>query len=161
VDVFTSGQEGSTVWRSPIIHADYLGVFAGWPVDGVHDQWSREGDLRATVPKHWRDLPDLNSCNVSALVTGRKGTFFAQPPNRFSSVSVTTQPTFAFGNPRPATSATFLMTSAPPTPRSYDITPDGTRFIQSLRQIQTGAGASQIQVVLSWFTELQQRVPTR
>jgi len=52
---------------------------------------------------------------------------------------------------------------APNSERPYDVSRDG-RFLGLIdaAQAQTGApSASQIQVVLNWFTELQQRVPTR
>jgi hypothetical protein len=94
------------------------------------------------------------------VVTGRKGILFFQRGG-LSSVSLTTQPSFRFGNPAPATNATFLATSGPSVPRSYDITPDGKRFIRGLRQIQVGRVGQQIQVVLNWFSELNARVPTK
>jgi hypothetical protein len=50
------------------------------------------------------------------------------------------------------------------TERSYDIMPDGKRFIGVVGIGPSGSGASaapQIQVVLNWMEELRQRVPTR
>jgi hypothetical protein len=46
---------------------------------------------------------------------------------------------------------------------NYDISPDGKRFV-FVEEPQTTNAAVQpvhLQVVLNWFTELQQRVPTR
>ena len=90
-----------------------------------------------------------------------KQLFYNPGPGQFESVSVTTLPTFAFGNPvalpRPFPGA------APNVRRPYDITPDG-RFVSAIAAGQSPSRrptAPQIQVVLNWFTELKQRVPTR
>jgi eukaryotic-like serine/threonine-protein kinase len=88
-----------------------------------------------------------------------KELFFYQRPRDFYSVSITTQPTFTFKTPTPVGSAVPL--SGLPGPRDYDITPDGERFIGHLRQGRIETAAPQIQVVLNWFTELQQRAPKR
>jgi hypothetical protein len=49
--------------------------------------------------------------------------------------------------------------------RTYDILPDGQRFLGVApdAMFQTGGSAAraQIRVVLNWFTELQQRVPVK
>lgn len=76
-------------------------------------------------------------------------------------VSVTTAPTFAFGNPRQLP----ILRFPPPTfgEREYDVNPDGQRFIFATPadRSRTIGATRQIQVVGNWFTELQQRVPTR
>ena len=78
-------------------------------------------------------------------------------------VSVTTQPTFAVGNPAPVAGG--LPNSSGQNPRNYDIAPNGQRFIFTAvdaGQTQSGAAAApQIQVVLNWFEELKARVPTK
>jgi len=43
-------------------------------------------------------------------------------------------------------------------PRSYDVTPDGRRFLMIKENEQVSA-ATGINVVLNWFEELKQRVP--
>ncbi len=85
--------------------------------------------------------------------------FYNPGPGQFESVTVTTQPTFAFGNhvavPRPFPGA------APFLRRPYDITPDG-RFVSAIAAGQSASGrptAPQIQVVLNWFEELKTRAP--
>jgi hypothetical protein len=85
--------------------------------------------------------------------------FYNPGPGQFESVSVTTQPTFAFGKhvavPRPFPGA------APSVRRPYDITPDG-RFVSAIPAGQSASGrptAPQIQVVLNWFEELKTRAP--
>jgi hypothetical protein len=88
-----------------------------------------------------------------------KELFYVPRLGGFEAVSVTTQPTFAFGNavtvPRP-------FQPGPPNSRTlYDITPDG-KFVGLMPAGRTPSGdftAPQIQVVLNWFEELRARVP--
>jgi eukaryotic-like serine/threonine-protein kinase len=80
----------------------------------------------------------------------------------FVAVSVTTRPTFTFGNP--VRVPRLFIERGPGFERNNDITRDGKRFLGVVAAGQTASGAPaapQIQVVLNWFTELQQRVPTR
>jgi len=80
------------------------------------------------------------------------------------SVPIETAPTFRPGTPSqmfdlpPFYSSAMIRTS-----RQWDVAPDGERFlIVSPGGAATGDHAqSRIVVVLNWFSELQQRVPTR
>ena len=82
---------------------------------------------------------------------------------QFLAVSVTTRPTFTFGNPvsvpRP------FAPSSQGFERNNDITLDGKRFLGVVTAGQNAVGgapaAPQIQVVLNWFEELKARVPTK
>jgi eukaryotic-like serine/threonine-protein kinase len=92
-----------------------------------------------------------------------KELFYDTNPNvtGFEAVSVTAQPTFAFGN-AVAVPKMFLM--AGPTLRTpYDITPDGRLVgrITAGQREYIRSSADQIQVVLNWFEDLKARVPTR
>jgi hypothetical protein len=42
----------------------------------------------------------------------------------------------------------------------YDVTSDGNSLLM-LKPLDQALSASRLNVVLNWFTELQQRVPTR
>src|SRR5712671_734372 len=65
----------------------------------------------------------------SGLGSDGKTLFFNPGPGLFKSVSVTTEPVFAFGNP---VSLARPFRAAPPwKPRDYDVTPDG-RFIAAI-----------------------------
>jgi len=79
-------------------------------------------------------------------------------------VDVRTQPTFTFGKPMPLP-IDGIMLPAPPTHRNFDITPDGKQFIvvqASKSQNDTNQrSVPQINVVVNWFSELQQRVPVK
>jgi eukaryotic-like serine/threonine-protein kinase len=87
--------------------------------------------------------------------------FYNPRPSGFEAVSVTTEPTFAFGNPV-AVPRPFPL--APPLARRvYDITPSG-KFLVLMPAGRTESGTltgPHIQVVLNWFEELTARVPTK
>jgi serine/threonine protein kinase len=81
---------------------------------------------------------------------------------QFVAVSVTTRPTFTFGNPVPVPRPFVERGSG--FERNNDITLDGKRFLGVVAAGQTASGAPaapQIQVVLNWFEELKARVPTK
>jgi Tol biopolymer transport system component len=96
-----------------------------------------------------------------AVTWSPDGELFYDPrPGGFESVRVTTKPAFAFGEPV-ATSRPFL-SSPPEARRRYDITPSGEflAIIAGRSRGSAGAPAPQVQVVLNWFQELQQRMST-
>jgi eukaryotic-like serine/threonine-protein kinase len=79
-------------------------------------------------------------------------------------VSVTTEPTFAIGEPVVVPSGT-LQTgggSVPNAPRRFDMAPDGS-IIGTVEADQSSSqpGALRIEVVLNWLEELKQRVPSK
>jgi hypothetical protein len=91
-------------------------------------------------------------------------TSFSPTQLRLFSVRVTTSPAFAFTSP---TSVEWRRDVSPNTidGRQYDIQPDGQHFI---RLVSAGdqppsvpAPNPLIQVVLNWFEELKQRVPSK
>ena len=74
-------------------------------------------------------------------------------------ISVSTTPSLTFSEEQPVTIDDFLSFQYL---RSFDITPDGERFLVVLPAEQTGTGQApgpQLHVVLNWFEELQDRVP--
>ncbi len=94
-----------------------------------------------------------------------KQLFYIPALGALAAVSVTTQPSFAFGNPvavprrftaRDVSGVTNL--------RNYDLTPDGKILgsVDSSEQDQSGnPTTTEFRVVLNWFEELKQRVPAR
>jgi hypothetical protein len=68
----------------------------------------------------------------------------------------------SFGNPVRAPRSGFG-TQVGAVVRTFDILPDGKRFIGvvPVGQPQPGAAGFQIQVVLNWFEDVKHRVPTR
>lgn len=81
---------------------------------------------------------------------------------QFVVVSITTQPSFTFGNPQPLSRG--WLEGGLGYPRVYDILPDGKRFIAVVPAGETPSGAAaapQINVVLNWFEDVKQRVPIK
>jgi dipeptidyl aminopeptidase/acylaminoacyl peptidase len=85
-------------------------------------------------------------------------------PGQFRSVSVTTKPTFAAGNPVPAQRAPLASSAlAAVGNREYDIGRNGkvVGLIETGINANTPASASQMQIVLNWTEELKRLVPPR
>jgi serine/threonine-protein kinase len=82
---------------------------------------------------------------------------FYRTGHKMMAVDVTTQPSFSVGKPRMLFEGSYT-----PTPRSfpdYDVSPDGQRFLM-LKPSEQAEAPAQINVVLNWFEELKQKVPT-
>jgi eukaryotic-like serine/threonine-protein kinase len=82
-----------------------------------------------------------------------------------SVVDVRTAPSFAFGSPVTVPRGFAMLGSTIAAARTYDIAPDGQRFVGVIDPLQVQADApaapaptTQIQVVLNWTEELKQRV---
>jgi eukaryotic-like serine/threonine-protein kinase len=81
---------------------------------------------------------------------------FYRAGKKMMAVDVTTEGTFSAGKPKVLFEGTYV-----PTPRSfpdYDVSPDGQRFL--MLKAADEASPTQINVVLNWFEELKQKVPT-
>ena len=78
--------------------------------------------------------------------------------NKMMAVDITTEPTFSAGTPRILFEKPFLRGGV--FRANYDITPDGQRFVMTQAGLQQ-EDTTQINVVLNWFEELKQRVPTQ
>jgi serine/threonine-protein kinase len=88
-----------------------------------------------------------------------KELFYNSANGQLSVVSITTKPGFEFGA---ASRVPGVITTTNPlrTPRLWDITRDGKFLIAvSTDQASGTVAPAQIQVVLNWFHELQERVP--
>jgi Tol biopolymer transport system component len=74
-------------------------------------------------------------------------------------VDVQTKPAFAVSEPKPLPIAIEVTQGRP-----YDLTQDGKTFLVMQRPVETASSeksAPQINVVLNWFRELQERVPVK
>jgi serine/threonine-protein kinase len=90
-----------------------------------------------------------------------KALFYNPRPGGFESVSITTEPSFTFGN-AVAVPKKFQLGPANAR-RAYDITPGG-KFVGLIPTGQTASGPiidPQIQVVLNWTEELKRLVPVK
>jgi serine/threonine-protein kinase len=83
---------------------------------------------------------------------------FYRSGDKMMAVDIATQPSFAAGKPRRLFEGQYQQTSA--TAPYYDVSPDGQRFLMLKPTEQAQAAPTQINVVLNWFEELKQKVPT-
>jgi Tol biopolymer transport system component len=92
---------------------------------------------------------------------------FFNPAGRFLAVSVSAQPTLAFGNPVALARGTFFV-PGPFAPRNHDIARDGQRLVGVISTATSGSSGQpqagrlppeQIQVVVNWFDELKTKLP--
>jgi eukaryotic-like serine/threonine-protein kinase len=78
--------------------------------------------------------------------------------DKMMAVDISTQPGFVAGKPRQLFEGKYL--PDPYARANYDVSPDGQRFLMLKPSEQTGNAPTQINVVLNWFEELKQKVPT-
>jgi eukaryotic-like serine/threonine-protein kinase len=83
---------------------------------------------------------------------------FYRSSDKMMAVEITSQPSFAAGKPRVLFEGKYL--SAVFTVPNYDVSPDGQRFLMLKPIEEAQAAPTQINVVLNWFEELKQKVPT-
>jgi serine/threonine protein kinase/Tol biopolymer transport system component len=83
---------------------------------------------------------------------------FYRSGNKMMAVDISTQPSFAAGKPRVLFEGPYSPT--PLTTPNYDVSPDGQRFLMLKPTEQGEAARTQINVVLNWFEELKQKVPS-
>ena len=83
---------------------------------------------------------------------------FYRSGNKMMAVDVSTHPGFSAGKPRTLFQGEYLQ--SPVTAPNYDISPDGQKFLMLKTTDSAQASPTEIQIVLNWFEELKQRVPT-
>jgi serine/threonine-protein kinase len=81
---------------------------------------------------------------------------FYRSGDKMMAVDIATQPGFAAGKPRMLFEGRYVL--SPVQTDNYDVSPDGQRFLMLKPTEQ--AALTQINVVLNWFEELKQKVPT-
>ena len=82
---------------------------------------------------------------------------FYRNGDKMMAVDVTTEPTFSAGTPKLLFEGTFQMANL--SRANYNDAPDGQRFVM-IQGSAPASSVSQINIVLNWFEELMQRVPT-
>ena len=127
-----------------------------------------ESDESGQFEIYVRPFPDVNTGRWQVSTGG--GTealwspvggelFYRTPDGRVMSVPVTTEDSFAAGNPSVAVAASYFDGPEPFWGRMYDVSPDGQRFLM----IKEGDGqllsSAEFVVVLNWLEELKERVP--
>jgi eukaryotic-like serine/threonine-protein kinase len=83
---------------------------------------------------------------------------FYRNGDKMIAVDIATQPGFTVGKPRMLFAGPYVptVTMFP----NYDMSPDGQRFLMLKPSESTETARTQINVVLNWFEELKQKVPT-
>jgi len=87
----------------------------------------------------------------------RDGELFYRSGDKMMGVETTLKPSFSAGKPKMIFEGRYVPTVA--TKANYDVTPDGQRFLM-VKESKQESAATQINVVLNWFEELKQKVPT-
>jgi serine/threonine-protein kinase len=96
--------------------------------------------------------------------SGRELFYYVGPtrgPGKIMAVSVQPGTTLAFGTPQVVVAGQYL---APQMGRTYDVSPDGKKFLLIKDAPSTSSSApppSQLVVVLNWFEELKARAPAK
>jgi Tol biopolymer transport system component len=83
---------------------------------------------------------------------------FYRSGDKMMAVDIATQPSFSAGKPRMLFEGGY--SPAYGTSTNYDVSPDGQRFLMIKPNEAGEAAPTQINVVLNWFEELKQKVPT-
>jgi Tol biopolymer transport system component len=83
---------------------------------------------------------------------------FFRSRDKMMAVDIANQPGFTAGKPRMLFEGQYQPT--PTTRPNYDVSRDGQRFLMLKSTGQERAAPTQINVVLNWFEELKQKVPT-
>jgi serine/threonine protein kinase/Tol biopolymer transport system component len=83
---------------------------------------------------------------------------FYRSGDKMMAVDIATQPSFTAGAPRMLFERPYE--PAPFPIANYDVSQDGQRFLMLKSVEQSEAAPTQINVVLNWFEELKQKVPT-
>jgi serine/threonine protein kinase/Tol biopolymer transport system component len=83
---------------------------------------------------------------------------FYRSSDKIMAVEITTQPSFSAGNPKVVVVGPYEPT--PATLSNYDVSHDAQGFLMLKPSEQDQSAPTQINVVLNWFEELKQKVPT-
>ena len=147
----------------PLVQTPFQEFYADVSPDG---RWmAYQSQESATNHMFVRPFPNVQAGRWQVSTSGgrhpvwsRSGRelFFLDPDDRVTSVGVDTAAGFRFGTPRTILERNYF---EPTGVRSYDVSPDGRRFLM----IKTTAGPegarAQVVVVLNWSEELKRRVP--
>jgi serine/threonine protein kinase len=90
---------------------------------------------------------------------------FYRNEDKYMEVPVKTEPTFSFETPKVLFQGTYDIQPSLPMVGNWDINPDGKRFLMIKPPTVAGTGSTsvgprKINIVLNWFEELKERVPT-
>jgi eukaryotic-like serine/threonine-protein kinase len=162
-DIGAVSMEGERKWR-PLLKEKFNETQPGISPDG---KWmAYVSDESGQNEVYVRPFPGVESGARLQVSTDHGNSPLWSPDGRelfyrnddsFMAVQVETEPTFNLLKPRVLFKGTYL---------SWDISPDGKRFLMIKPPKSTGAGPTEagprkINIVLNWFEELKQRVPVK
>jgi len=84
---------------------------------------------------------------------------FYRSGDKMMALDVTTQPTFSAGKSKMLFERRYFTSDFPLVGTAYDVSADGQRFLM-VKDAEQASAVTQINVVLNWFEELKQKVPT-
>jgi serine/threonine protein kinase/Tol biopolymer transport system component len=85
---------------------------------------------------------------------------FYRSGDKMMAVEITTRPSLSAGKPKVLFAGQYQPSPNPVPNANYDVSPDGQRFLMVKPSGQDQVAPTQINVVLNWFEELKQKVPT-
>ena len=118
-------------------------------------QISTDGGMSPVWRRDGRELFYVVSTESGGDLAGRLPT--TAMTERVVSVPVSLQPVFHVGSPSTLFHGRYLVNWPA---RSYDVSADGKRFLMVTRQEQPQPRTAHMSLILNWFEELKQRVPS-
>lgn len=126
-----------------------------------------ESDVSGRFEVYVQPFPDIESGRWQVSTRGgtqplwsRDGReLFYVEGGRIMAVEVRTRPTFSMGETSVAVAGDYYMGDRTITGRTFDVSPDGQRFLMIEEDPRGRAAERQIHVVFNWFSELRERVP--
>jgi len=168
-DITTFSFEGDHA-QKPLLQSKY---------NEDHPQISRDGRWMAYASNesgqnevYMRRFPEVNKGRWQVSTSGGNGPLWS-PDGRelyyrngdsVIAVSVETEPVFKAGKPRELFRGSYYTENVGQAALPmWDISPDGKRFLmmKEISSPSTGESPRKINVVVNWFEELKQRVPTK
>jgi Tol biopolymer transport system component len=145
----------------PLLGTEFMEVFPAFSPDG---QWiayasDRDGKLQIYV----RPYPAMNKVWQVSYHLGEEPIwspngdelFYRSVDNKWMVVSISTEPEFVHGTPQVLFEGPYSNVSG----LSYDVAPDGQRFLV-LQSQYDDSQVRELHVVTNWFEELKRLVPT-
>ncbi len=169
-DIGSLSTEGDHKWRS-LLHEKYWEYGPKISPDG---RWMAYGSWESgRFEIYVRPFPEVNKGKWQVSTSG--GTWhlwspdgrelFYRSDDSVIAVAVQTEPTFKCGKPVPLFRGTYVKDISE-SGIQWDISPDGKRFLMMKETAATAKPAApeaprKINIVVNWFEELKQRVPTK
>lgn len=158
---YDAGAPGTEAKRRPLIVSASDENKPDFSPDGRF--FAYDSNISGTFEIYVRPYPDfeerrwiVSAGNSGEPVWARDGKrLFYREGKRMMEVDVETQAEFKAGPPREIFQGEYWALDLN---RSFDVSPDGSRFLM-MKQIDDPAGRSNLTVVLNWFEQIKERAP--